>query len=107
LFYHTNYKDKKSKTAHLWKLNNIILEVLSNTNTIIIALNTSIRNNIVISIAYIHSHSNIIKKIIYYAINITTTEVELFAIRCEINQAVQIIDTSYIIIITDSIYLVH
>jgi len=107
LFHHTNYKDKKNKTAHLWKLNNIILEVLSNTNTVIITLNTSIRNNIVISIAHIHSHSSIIKKIIYYAINITTTEVELFAIRCEINQAVQIIDTSYIIIITDSIYLVH
>jgi len=41
---------------------------------------------------------------IYHAVNITTTEVELFTIRCGINQAVQIMDASHIIVITDSVY---
>jgi len=41
---------------------------------------------------------------IYHAVNVTTTEVELFTIRCGINQAVQIMDASHIIVITDSVY---
>lgn len=43
---------------------------------------------------------------IYHAVNVTTTEVELFTIRCGINQAVQIMDASHIIVITDSVYQV-
>ena len=58
------------------------------------------------SITHIHSYFNPIKKILYHVINATTTETELFIIRYEINQSVQILDTSYIIIITDSIHLV-
>ena len=44
---------------------------------------------------------------LYYAINIITTKVELFAIRYEINQAIQITDVSHIIIITNLIYSVY
>ena len=44
---------------------------------------------------------------IYHTVNITITEVELFAIRCGISQAVQIMDGFYIIIITDSIHSAH
>ena len=40
---------------------------------------------------------------IYYTINITFTEVELFTIRYSINQAVQVQDTIHIII-TDTIH---
>ena len=35
--------------------------------------------------------------------NITSTKVELFAIRCGINQAIQLEDINYIIIIIDAI----
>jgi len=34
------------------------------------------------------------------------TETELFVIRCEINQAVQVTNVLHIIVITDAIYLV-
>ena len=44
---------------------------------------------------------------LHHTINITMTEVELFAIRCGINQAIQIIDAFHIITITDSIHSVH
>ena len=37
-------------------------------------------------------------------INVTTTKAELFAIRCGINQAINIPNVEHIIIITDSIY---
>ena len=88
LFHHINYKDKESKTTYLQKLDNIILEELSNANSIIIVSNASIRNNIATSIIYVHSHSSLIKKMIYYTVNITITEAELFAIKCGINQAI-------------------
>jgi len=52
-------------------------------------------------------HSNSIKKNIHHAINVTSTEAELFAIRCRINQAVQIPDVSHIIVITDAIHSVR
>jgi len=50
---------------------------------------------------------NSIEKIIHYAVNIALTETELFAIWCRINQAVQIPEVSYIIVITDTIHLVR
>ena len=55
-------------------------------------------------ITHIHSYSNPIKKTFHYAINVTTTKAELFAIKCGINQAVQILDIFHIIVITNSIY---
>lgn len=85
------------KTKSLtFKLNNIIFEALANANSVIAT-----------SITHIHSYSSSIKKILHHTINITITEVELFAIRCGINQAIQIIDAFHIITITDSIHSVH
>jgi len=106
-FYQANCKDKESKATHLCKLNNIFTKTLSNPNTIIVVSDTSIRNNIAISISHIHSYSNNIKKTIYHAVNITLTEAELFSIKCKINQAVQFLCTTYIIVITDTIYSVQ
>lgn len=56
------------------------------------------------SILHICSDYNILAKTIYYAINIISTEVELFTIRCRINQ---VVDAIYIIVITDAIDLTH
>jgi len=44
---------------------------------------------------------------LHHTINITSTEAELFALRYRINQAVQISDFSYIIIITDVLHIVQ
>jgi len=59
------------------------------------------------SIVHIHSYLNSIKKTLHHAVSITFTEAELFAIRCGINQAIQIPEASHIIVITDSIHMVH
>ena len=45
-------------------------------------------------------------KIIHHAIHVTSTEVELFAIRCSINQSLSINNISKIVVITDSIHAV-
>ena len=42
---------------------------------------------------------------IYHVVNITSTEAELFTIRCGINQAIHVTNMSYIIVITDAIHL--
>jgi len=67
----------------------------------------SIKKNIATSILHIHSSWNVLTKIIHYAINVTFTEVELFSIRCGINQAVQVQNTENIIVITDAIHAVR
>ena len=84
-FYQVNCKDKEIKEAHLCKLNNIFTNGFLDPNSIIVVSDASIRNNIAISISHIHSHFNKVKKIIHYTVNITSTEAELFAIRCGIN----------------------
>ena len=59
------------------------------------------------SITHVYLYLNSIKKTIHHTINITFTEAEIFAIRCGINQDVQIPDITYIIIVTDAIYVAH
>jgi len=83
-----NYKDKESRTAHFCKLDDIVLNASSNSNSIIVVSDANIKNNITMSIVHIHSYLNSIKKTLHHAIGITSTEAELFAIRCSINQAI-------------------
>ena len=63
----------------------------------------SIKNNVATLILYVYSNVNSIKKTIHYAVNIISTEAKLFAIHYGINQVIQV---SYIIVITNTIHLV-
>jgi len=67
---------------------------------VLVILDTSIQNNVAISF------NSSLKKTLHHAINITSTEAELFALRCGINQVVQIPSFSYIIVITDVLHIV-
>ena len=58
-----------------------------------------------ISIAHIHVHNKPIVKMLHYAVNVTSTEAEIFAIRCGINQAINIPGISKIIVVTNSIHV--
>ena len=58
-------------------------------------------------IVHIHSYFNIVKKTLHHTINSTLTKNELFAIRYRINQAIQVLDVSHIIVITDDIHTVQ
>ena len=87
LFHNINCKDKKSRNSYFCEINKIVFEVLSNANSVIVVLDASIKNNIVTSITHVYFYSNFIKKILYYTINITMTEAELFVIRYRISLA--------------------
>jgi len=89
-FHHTSHRDKKTK---LLTFKNLTMLSLKHQQILTLS-----------SITHIHLYSNTIKKMLYHAVNITTTKAELFTIRYRINQAIQITDTSYIIIITSSIH---
>ena len=106
-FYQANHKDKESRAAHSHKFDDIVLNNSSNSNSVIVVSNASIKNNITMSIVHIYSYLNSIKKTLHHAVGITFTEAELFAIRHSINQAIQIPEASHIIIITDSIHMAH
>jgi len=66
-------------------------------------LNTSIHNNIAISVIHIYREYDIIAKSIYHAMNITFIETELFAIRYSISLATQLQNIRKIIVITNAI----
>ena len=95
------------KAAHLWKLDNIFKDSLYDTKIVIIISNASIKNNIAMSIAHVHSGENIVAKTIYYAVNVILTEAELFVIKYGINQIIQVNYISCIIIVTDAIHSVR
>jgi len=70
-----------------------------------VVTDASVKNNIASSIAHIHVHNKLIVKILHHAINITSTEVEFFAIRCSINQVLYLQNISKIIVVTNSIHV--
>ena len=102
--YSADHSFNKSKATHCKKLDKIILKSSSDLRTVIIISNMSIKNNITSFISYIHSFNNLLKKTLYYTINVILMEAELFAIRCSINQTVQIQHTLHIIVITNTIH---
>ena len=83
----------------------MVLELLPSPSTTIIASDVSIKNNVAISILHTYVYNRLITKIIHYAVHVTSTEAELFAIRCSINQASNLDNISKIIVVTDSIHI--
>ena len=81
-----------------------MLESSSSPLVALVALDASIKNNIATSIAHIHMVDKPLTKTIHHAVNVTSTEAELFAIRCGINQSICFNNISKIVIITDSIH---
>ena len=77
---------------------------MSTLSYALIITDASVKSNIATSIAYIHIHNKPIIKTLHYAINVMSTEAELFAIRYSVNQATHLNDISKIIVVMDSIY---
>ena len=83
-----DHKSNNDKSVHLCNFNKIFKNSLWDIKTIVVISNTSIKNNVATSIAHIHLEPNVVAKSIHHAVNITSTEAELFAIRYGINQVV-------------------
>ncbi len=56
---------------------------------VIFITDASVKDNITTLVMHIHRKHNIISKTIHYAINITSTEAELFVIRCSYQEYYQ------------------
>jgi len=70
----------------------------------LVITDANIKNNIATSISYIHLANYPLIKMVHHIAFITSTEVELFAVRYGINQACIKEEVSKIIIVTDSIH---
>jgi len=99
-----NYKDKDTVNAYIHNLDKVFVDSCLDPEMVIIISNASIKNKIATSILHVHYGHNIHAKTIHHAVNVTFTKVELFTIIYSINQAIQVQNATYIIIITDAIH---
>ena len=86
------------------ELDEMVLHLSSDTQAALVVMDASIKNNIATSILHIHSYNWPLVKTVHHASFVTTTEAELFAIRCSINQACGISNVLKIVVVTDSIH---
>ena len=99
--------DKKEKdNIHAQQLDNLVLQN-SLPSSALIVTNTSIKDNTATSVAHVHQTNSPLIKTVYHTVFITSSEAELFAMRCGINQACNKNNISKIIIITNSIHSVN
>ena len=99
-----NYKDGEIKNTYTCKLDKIFEDFYLDSKTVIVILDTSIKNSVATSILHVFPGGNFLAKIIYHTINVTSTKAKLFAIRYSINQAVQVLNPTHIIVITNTIH---
>ena len=99
-----NKKEKDKDKTCVQELDDMVLCISSSPNTTLIITDASIKNDIATLILHIHQANHPLIKTVYHAVFVTSLEVELFTIRCSINQACNKEDVSKIVIITDSIH---
>ena len=97
-------KEKNNK-IRIQQLDDMTLQSSSSPNTAIIVTNMSIKNDIDTSIFHIHAYNHPLIKTVHYTAFVTSTEAELFAIRCGINQACSKENITKIIVVTNSIHV--
>ena len=105
VFHFLNRKSKHDIKSQSLKLDSITLHASSDLYLVVVITDISIKNQVATSRVHIHSHNRLVIKIVYYAVNVISIEVKLFAIRCGINQATCLPNIKYIFIITDFIYM--
>ena len=101
-----NKKEKNQNHLHSQELDNMVLCCSSEPHSALMITSASIKNDIATSISHIHSVDWPLVKTVHHALFITSTEAELFAIRCSINQVCSVNNVSKIVVVTNSIYVV-
>ena len=101
-----NLVNKKGKeNNHAQELDNLVLHNSTSSTTLIVT-DTSIKNDITTSVVHIYQTNIPLIKTVHHAVFVTSSEVELFAMRYGINHACSKDNISKIIVITDSIHAV-
>ena len=86
-FHFSNKCSKNNLIAYSYQLDELTIIFSLDPSYILVVTDASIKNNVVTSITHIHVCDKPIIKTLHYTVNVMTTEAELFAIRCGINQA--------------------
>ena len=101
-----NKKEKEKKNNHrAQELDEMVLQNSLIPNTALVITDANIKKDIATSIAHIHSANHSLIKTIHHASFVTSSETELFIIKCSINQACSLNNVSKIIVVTDSIHV--
>ena len=101
-----NLVDKKGKdNICAQELDNLVLQNSLPLSALVVT-DTSINDNIATLVMHIHQANSPLIKMVHHTMFITSSEAELFTMRCRINQACNKDNISKIVIITDSIHLV-
>ena len=100
-----NKTEKEKNNCHAQELDEMVLHISSIPNTALVITDASIKNDIAMSITHIHSTNRPLIKTAHHTSFVTSSEVELFTIRCGINQACSLDNVSKIVVVTDSIYV--
>ena len=87
------------------QLDDMMLHSSSSPHTAIIVTNASVKNDIATLVSHIHIHDHPLIKMVHHVAFITSTEVELFAMRCSISQACSKENISKIIVVANSIHV--
>ena len=100
-FHSFNKHSKNNLTLQSYQLDDLLIVASLDPSYALVITDTSIKNNVATSITHIYIYNKPVIKTLHHVVNITTTEAELFTIRCGINQATNIKDFSKIVIITN------
>jgi len=95
----------KSNKSRFQQLDDMMLHSSSSPHTAIVVTDASIKNDIATSVSHIHIRDYPLIKTVHHAAFVTSTEVELFAMRCGISQTCSKENISKIIVVTDSIHV--
>ena len=96
-------KEKSDKTR-FQQLDDMTLHSSSSPHTAIVVTDASVKNDIATLVSHIHVCDYPLIKMVHHVAFVTSTEAELFAIRCGINQICSKENVSKIIVVTDSIH---
>ena len=103
-FHTVKCNDKIARANHLKTLDNILHTSTTQPGTIIIVTDASTKHGIyAVSVAHGWQNKSLVFNLEYTAPNVTSSEAEIFAIRCGINKATTLEEINQIIVIMDSI----
>jgi len=95
----------KNNTARSQQLDDMTIVSSLLPYMALVISDASIKHDIATSVSHIHMQDKPLIKTVHHVVFITSTEVELFAIRCGLNQACNKEEISKIIVVTNSIHM--
>ena len=99
-----NKKEKEKDRIRTQELDKMVLWISSSLSSALVVTDAIIKKDIATSISHMHIANHPLTKTVHHAVFVTSTEAELFAIRCSINQACTKENVSKVVIVTDSIH---